>query len=256
MFAGYYDGIKLIRNKTFSPMQLNHCSYNNPYLFQGIKQTGENIPEDGYGQLASNILLEEYLTLFIEVPFFNSGSVLVLEGDYTNLNLINIRQNYNQLLTDVDNKYIDPEHVDISLKTYVNTLKTTYFGTFPAGEKLSDNDILNYCKTPSSLTRVLDEKSYAFNDRLVEYLLLNVIDSNDSIDKNIERIQKYVTSRNSEEKLGSRYKANNYTVGVWDNELRKYIFDLVTKIYNNPVTIDINGFVDKDTESILLRGKV
>ena len=40
-----------------------------------------------------------------------------------------------------------------------------------------------------------------------------------------------------------------------DNDLRVYIYDLITHKYKAPLTLDINGFVDKDSEFIIEQAK-
>ena len=85
-----------------------------------------------------------------------------------------------------------------------------------------------------------NQVSYAFTGRLVEYLLDNIITSNDTISKNIKRAQESVnfTSRN----------------GIWDDNLRVSIFNKTIENANKldrVIPMDINGFVDKDSEKLL-----
>ena len=85
-------------------------------------------------------------------------------------------------------------------------------------------------------------------------MLLNVIDSKDEIYQNIERIQKYSTSTENREINNSNY-TGTYVKGEWDDSLRKYLYDLVTKNIKTPTTVDISGYVDKDVETIITRGQ-
>lgn len=245
MFASYYDNVRLIKKQVhYTPIEIQSCSNAHPYVFQGVRVTGESVAADINGmKVVNNTLLEEYLTLFIQIPESNTSSIFILEGDYSDVQLLNIYKEQYNAQGEVEKRI-----------TLTNRLKQTIYGNMYNLE-LSDEDLNKYCRTPSSLSRVINGKSYAFNNRLIEYLLWNVIDSNESIDKNIERIQKYITSYKLEKILGHRYKGVQYTNGVWDGNLRRYVFDLVTSKITNPLCVDINGFIDKDTETLLLRGK-
>ena len=83
--------------------------------------------------------------------------------------------------------------------------------------------------------------NYVYSDRIVEYMLWNVITSHESIVGNVEYIQDLIPNIYSTK--------NNY--GIWNNQLRSRIFDFSI---NNKKTkrLDLNGFVDKDTEQLLL----
>ena len=62
-------------------------------------------------------------------------------------------------------------------------------------------------------------------------------------------VQKQISDYTSKNKLGEKY-TNSYIKGVWDLKMRDYIFRLITQ-GKTKHTVDINGFVDKDTERIL-----
>ena len=132
-------------------------------------------------------------------------------------------------------------------------------------DKISDTDNrvdytnrpVSECLSPLGLLQWSDGYTYAFSNRLVEYLLLNVIDSQESINKNIERVQDRITSY----KMGNRNLFPKYrgafTPGVWDENIQKYIYSLRKSIEKSPrgnSSVDYNGYVDRDTETILDRG--
>lgn len=148
---------------------------------------------------------EKYLYLAIQVPSTNKSSVVVLEGDYSYTGTYEINAEY------------------------LNTLTTK------TANKIMLSDL--------SLLRINDGNIYAFSDRLLEYLLLNVVDSDDEISNNVYRTQ---------QKLGLDNRGDT-TNGVWDRKMRY-------KIYRTYMTdpllepIDINGFVDKDVESYIAGG--
>ena len=143
---------------------------------------------------------EKYLYLLIQVPKSNNSSIVLLEGDYTNVHSNNIYS-----VEDI--------------------------------ESLSDLELSNIMTSDLSLLQMSDGVTYPFADRLIEYLLLNVITTRDPITKNIKRIQDVFT---------------NYTgvPEVWDNNVRSNVYlefqksDLIEHL-------DLNGFVDIDTERLI-----
>ena len=200
---------------------INNCSFYKPYIFKGISTANINTEEH-----SATLLLEQYLTMVVQIPNTLLSSILILEGNYKDINLINNNTHTNTLKNQILN-YAEP-NLEIDNSYYTSAL---------------------------SLTRTFTSNSYAFNDRLLEYLLLNVIDRNDQNSCNIERVQENVSSNNSYIKNGFKYSKENYIKGVWDDDLRKFIYDLDKTNKFKKLVVDINGYVDKVTEEIILRGK-
>ena len=200
---------------------INNCSFYKPYIFKGIPTTTINTEEH-----SATLLLEQYLTMIVQIPNTLLSSILILEGEYKDINLINNNTHTNALKNQILN-YAEP-NLEIDDSYYTSAL---------------------------SLTRTFTSDSYAFNDRLLEYLLLNVIDKNDQNSCNIERVQENVSSNNSYIKNGLKYSRENYITGIWDDNLRKFIYDLDKTNKFKKLVVDINGYVDKDTEEVILRGK-
>lgn len=91
--------------------------------------------------------------------------------------------------------------------------------------------------TYPSLLIMNTRKQFAFSDRLIEYLLSNVINSSDAISENITRVQNYI----------------GYTsgiTGVWDDNMRSIIFEKA----NLSNHYDVSGYVDKNVEKELTKG--
>lgn len=147
--------------------------------------------------------LEKYLYLAIQVPAESSSSVVVLEGNYGNT--------YESI--------IDVSSIDKLPLSEINELLTSKLG----------------------LLMINTEKIYAFSNRLIEYLLLNVITNRDDIRNNIGTIQ--------DKAFYSDYNSS-YIHDVWDNGLR---YNLYMSYMKEPKTnkIDINGFIDKDMENFV-----
>lgn len=144
---------------------------------------------------------EKYLYLLIQVPVYNESSLFVIEGNYTNTNCNNI---------------------------------------YSSEEPISNNELNE--KLISGLSSQLFNVGYRypFSNRLIEYLLLNVIDSRDEIGDNIELVQSLISKQDPN--------------GIWDNNLRRNVFDYCqySKFIKHQ---DLNGFGDKDVEKLINRGK-
>lgn len=222
----YYDGLKAkpftLGSNEYPAITVRNCSTDNPYIFKPFKIVGENFVFEH----SSVALLEDYLVLLIQLPKFKRSNLTVLEGDYSGIK--NIKNNN------------------------VNKLSEKHFGDVSS---LSVSDLNAILKPLSSLTKNFSDNSYAFSDRLIEYLLYSPIINKDRIKKNIDRIQRYISSDKAKKVFGQAY-AYRYTKDIWDNNLRCYLYDLVTQKQNNPLYLDINGYVDKDVEFIVDAAKI
>lgn len=222
IIPAYYDNYRALNIKTStSDVEGNivrSCSNEKPYIFKALN----NITNTS--SITSKVS-EDYLVLIIQVPNTLSSNLVVLEGNFAG-------------------KSID--------KTFgYNALPKTYTGDV----KTLSNKALNEIYKPiSSLTRNISSQNYAFNDRLIEYLLLNPIVDNDKVRDNILRIQQYLSSNKARKIFDDNY-TYPYKKDIWDTTLRKYIYDLVTSNKGN-LSFDINGFVDKDSEEIIDKAKI
>lgn len=119
----------------------------------------------------------------------------------------------------------------------------------------NDPDINNYLNkylyNNLSLLYINDTISYAFTNRLFEYLLNNVITKDSAFGKNIQDIQTTLKVENS------RYYQEIKPDAVWTPELRIQAFEIANKyceeLVNQTNFKDINGFIDKDTEAAIIR---
>lgn len=144
---------------------------------------------------------EKNLTLLIQLPFGIKTSVVVLEGNYADKSR---------------------QIIDISSIGYID-----------------DVDLDKYFTYRPSLLKMNDKIRYAFSDRIVEFLLGNVIAKNEDIVNNVKRVQDAI-------------KANSYFESmddVWNDNLRKLLFDSYLDYADNPY--DVTGYVDKDIEKFL-----
>lgn len=173
-----------------------------------------------YGKLYK----EHYLKMIIEVPLNDDSPITVLEGDYRNYKpyFSNIQINYEK---DSSNTYRHQNEYN---------------------ELFNDNIGSNNFQLVNVLTN--GDVSYPIADRLIEYLIGNVITEKDPISKNIIDAKK---------KLGYRYlgynqmelNRTNASFTIMD---RFKMLDAVTT--NETYRLDdqdLLGYVDKDIEGVL-----
>lgn len=100
-----------------------------------------------------------------------------------------------------------------------------------------------------SLLLLNTRESYAFSDRLYEYLTLNVINNDETISGNIKRVQKIL------EDIDPQYAyllvTKKVHLGVWDDEIPKAIDRLTEKYIQKEYIPDLDGNINRDVERIL-----
>lgn len=126
---------------------------------------------------------------------------------------------------------------------YKNKIDNSSKTTFNWRHSLTSSEKDNLFISNLSLLRINDRNIYAFSDKLIIYLLHHVIDSREEIYNNIRRVQDIVDI----------YKYYDSTPDVWDDFLRKVLFDSYTKY--NKFNLDTLGYVDNDVENFLSKMK-
>jgi hypothetical protein len=143
---------------------------------------------------------ESELKLFIKVPATNTSSITVLEGDYRNFN---------------DSLYtFDPKE---GWKYFSNSTVAN-FETKKIYKESTLPDLNSREFKPISKLQLLALNtgiSYPFADRLVEYLVANVIIPNDATPDNIVRLQKIM------EDCGYTFQID----GVWEPKMQMILYD-------------------------------
>ena len=151
--------------------------------------------------------MEKYLYLLIQFPSTVKSSVTILEGNYIDSN-------------------ISDKYYDLSSMT-----------------PIQENEVFLY---NLSLLALNDKNTYAFSERLIEALLLHVINSEEDFWQNIRRVQD----------MAEMTRIKGYIPNVWTTEMRSAFF----KAYLNPnykdgtFKFDVDGFVDHRVEKMLLKG--
>ena len=170
-----------------------------------------------------------FFRMFIQLPLNTESSIVVLEGDYTTKNTAYGTYTYNE-----EEKQLA---IDIS--------------DFPT--KVKQNQTL---LSDLSLNQIAGTVSYAFSDRLIEYLTYNVITSEETITQNILRVQQYASSLiNAKLNHTEPFNMSLSTPDVWDTKLQTYLFNLAKESKYIQNKLDLTGYVDKDVEQVITRGQ-
>ena len=170
-----------------------------------------------------------FFRMFIQLPLNIESSIVVLEGDYTTKNTAYGTYTYNE-----EEKQLA---IDIS--------------DFPT--KVKQNQTL---LSDLSLTQIAGSVSYAFSDRLIEYLTYNVITGEETITQNISRVQQYASSLiNAKLNHTEPFNMLSSTPDVWDTKLQTYLFNLAKESKYIQNKLDLTGYVDKDVEQVITRGQ-
>ena len=106
-----------------------------------------------------------------------------------------------------------------------------------------------------SLLQFNCKTSFAFSDRLIEYLLLNVVSNAEEITPNINYLQNYLhnyllATRDENEFLLQEYETNKIN-GVWDDTIKDVIWKVISDNKARIELRDQDGFMNKDIERIL-----
>lgn len=124
--------------------------------------------------------------------------------------------------------------------TTANTIKT---------ECITDSSSDSYSPRFLSLLQQNAKESYAFSDRLIEYLLDNVITKTTEFTDDIQRVQLAL------EQIDDDYKqlafGKKVAYGVWDDYISKSIYNIVEKYALDNTIVDQDGNINKDVEQIL-----
>jgi hypothetical protein len=143
---------------------------------------------------------ESELKLFIKIPASNTSSIAVLEGDY---------RNFNDTLYTQSTEYGWRYQANSTIANF-ETAKTYKYSTLP---ELNSREFKPISKL--QLLALNTGISYPFADRLIEYLVANVILPNDPTPDNIIRLQKVM------EDCGYSFQIN----GVWEPKMQMILYD-------------------------------
>ena len=228
--SGYEDFLSnaLIEENGKPTTSYSHMQFSHPIVY-GISSTSFIATSE-----QTMMEYEKNLHLLIQLPSTNKSSIVILEGDYTNLQ---------------------------SKKVF----NAQYITKIP---KYKQDELM---LSPLTLLMINDGVSYAFSNRLIEYLLDNVITPIDDIFENVERIQLYANQLPNYIKTDEFFEPyeinqkgyyNNllnlyyegHQSGTWDDFLRVFLYR--NYMLENENSRDINGYVDKNVEKYITKGRV
>ena len=167
---------------------------------------------------------ERQLCLLVKVPASNTSSFVVLEGDGSNILDYRTSGTYGKIVAGYD--FAEQATNVGPLYDKVLTPKLLWFN---------------------------DKNIYAFSDTLIQWLLLNVISNADDIDKNITRVQQYISSSEFEKQYGTRY-TKPYQKSVWNADMQEFIMKVILSSNSVP-KIDRSGYVDRVNETMITKGQ-
>lgn len=204
------------------------------------KAPSMSIDQDSVTQVSKfgNLFKEENLKLIIQTSIEDESPIVVLEGYYTNYKpyFTNYQLNY-------ERESWNPGAKD-SLATSNTRDKYLYEEKYK--EIFKDNIGTYNFQLVNQLKR--DNNNYPIADRLIEYLLGNVITELDPISKNIIDVKKKLAYRY----LGydqAKIKNTDASFNIMD---RFKLLDAVSSNkYSKIDDQDLLGYVDKDVESVL-----
>ena len=146
---------------------------------------------------------------------------------------------------------LNTESSIVVLEGDYTTKNTVVMDNFPT--KVKQNQTL---LSDLSLTQIASTVSYAFSDRLIEYLTYNVITGEETITQNISRVQQYASSLiNAKLNHTEPFNMLSSTPDVWDTKLQTYLFNLAKESKYIQNKLDLTGYVDKDVEQVITRGQ-
>ena len=190
----------------------------------------------------SNLLQKLYahegsLYLVLQMPKSCNSSIAVLSGDFLSC------------VGEVSNKNISPDWYDRDENGNITRLPLNWEDTW--------SHIVT-TPVPQATTKLIPRLlnyntgiSYAFTDRLVEYLTNNVINSEDPISGNIRRIQQVIETKDFQ---FGRYDKGLNTYGVWHTSLSQAVARFLDSVdYESWFRFDQDGNVNRDIEYLLAR---
>ena len=230
MFCGFYNtaldtsskSVDLI-NKTYQ--KVNRTFFKQPFLYDKLSVKYWNFEKDtaiaanmSYPQFVNNKVItrwdianhEHDLKLFIKIPVSCKSSIVILEGDFRNVNDCKyspIRYNSDGSIFNQD---IDDPGRTKTIWEYQQNHTIINFG-----DKLDLNDGFFNPISKLQLLALNTGESYPFADRLVEYLSGSAITPIDKITDNIKRAQEVMSQNRYYFKID----------GLWENKMQKILYD-------------------------------
>ena len=233
MFCGFYNEIFDTENseKADDLMQrtyqkVSKTLFNQPFIYDKLdvahwtweqdRDEMSNVDRLLRSKLATR---ENELKLFIKIPATNKSSIVILAGDY---------RNYNDTLYTFDSKKGWRYQANSTIANFETT--NTY-------KKSELPELNNRSFRPISKLQLLalnTGASYPFSDRLMEYLIMNVILPNDPTPDNIVRIQRVMQD------CGYDFQIE----GIWEPKMQMILYDYLMN--SGKFTVGFKTVLDKN----------
>ena len=110
----------------------------------------------------------------------------------------------------------------------------------------------NGCKNPELLAYNY-HATYAFSDRLIEYLLDGVITQLDPLDGNVYQAQTWINETMNALDISNNKKSN--ITGVWSESVNEDIIVIEDKMLEQKQYFDLDGNINVDVEKFMLRNR-
>lgn len=117
------------------------------------------------------------------------------------------------------------------------------------GVRCNKEHVREFTHSDLSLLKMNTRVSYAFSDRLIEYLLGNVIASSDFIAQNISKVQTAISQAFPDYKMS--FLRGKHRKGVWDKDISRFVLSTLEKYKDELVIYDQDGNINKDIESLI-----
>lgn len=227
-FEGYAP-LSLLINKLTNTNQLEYkCQQ---YSIEGT--VSYPIPDEVSGN-AGEIINQTFL--YTHTHDFSLHKISIPSFEESNIEILN--KYADQAKSYYEIQFKQPQQVNLKLNNNLPIVNWGFKSGIASEFKL-DEYLNKHLITNLSLLRLNDHNSYAFTSRLYEYLINNVITNNDNFGENIKFVQDAL---------------NVIPTKIWTPELRIKVFNTLQQYLNNyelPNLMDLNGFIDKDSELIL-----
>ena len=252
---------KLKRMPMYTYEKINNSLFGQPFIYDNLSYnklssiiSGDDPAQDPATAFISNIAefaqYEDELKMFIKIPIENNSTITILEGDYSGYNqgILLGKSKDKKWYTAINHFVTNYESVSIGEKEVISP---GLLGANPNSNykeivlpSINERDFTPY--TYLQLLLANTKESYPFADRLVEYLIGNVITENDDIMDNIVRAQKTM------EINGWSFNVD----GTWEPKMRNIAYDYFTSTVNDFNTsgitfidkLDCLGYIDKSVE--------
>lgn len=239
IFCGFYGKAFNTTTTEFwtkTLLKVPSSSFSTPFIYDKLNL--ENFKNLALRQYRLGVMKEDDLKLFIKLPSTNKSSIVVLEGNYLNNNDWNLnlplgnsfdifKPQYNYSILNFEPDFEDCDGI-------INPIPDVKY----------DNLIISNLQ----LLKLNSEVNYPFADRLIEYLVQNVISPLDDISDNIKRLQWILYDRYLEGKTTTGIDRIGKTYGIWNDKYVAILYKVAIEEGLINSKSDILGYVDKDIE--------